>query len=440
MWDLDMTDGGLDGGLDDAGAFRLGHLKNGVTYTVYLASELYNFDPKEITFTVSSSNVDNLVFSATPAAGGMPSPTPSYVDTSFGTNGVFTHKGAGAEAGNDVVADPNGGYYAMGTVGGQGAIWRLTDDGVLDTTFNTTGYRIAALNPASRLDSGLLASGQLYALGGRDSNFSNFDKTTIVCIANTGANCAGFNSGAGLVVPAFALAMSRDPNTGDLLLAGRRWVSSVQALSVTRVSSAGVPGVTYTNAGPLGIFSHNVGAGIVVDENGRAYVIGTAPVGTDYANHAYVLRLTNAMVLDTTFNSGGSIPGILDLGRGYGGPAAMDATGAVLVANGASVIRVTAAGAVDAGFASAGTLTASTRISRIVIDSTGRILLIGSPGHGTARVCRYSPAGVIDRAFNTGCITLDSPGAESGGTVDSSNRILMTSSNGLEMAVHRLNP
>ena len=440
MWDPDMTDGGLDGGLNDAGAFGLGHLKNGATYTVYFASELYNFDPKEITFTVSSSNVDNLVFSATPVAGGMPSPTPSYVDTSFGTNGVFTHKGASAEAGNDVVADPNGGYYVMGTVGGQGAIWRLTDDGALDTTFNATGYRIALLSPASGLDSGLLANSQLYALGGRDSNFSNFDKTTIVCIANTGPNCAGFNSGAGLVVPTFALAMSRDPNTGDLLLAGRRWVSSFQALSVARVSSAGVLGVTYTNAGPLGIFSDNVGAGIVVDENGRAYVIGTAPVGTDYANHTYVLRLTNAMALDTTFNSGGGIPGILDLGRGYGGPAAIDAAGAVLVANGASVTRVTAAGAVDASFASAGTLTASTRISKIVIDSIGRIVLIGSTRYGTARVCRYSSAGVIDSAFNTGCITLDSPGTGGDGTVDSSNRSLVATSVGLDMAVHRLNP
>lgn len=458
--------GGGSGSIDDAGAFNFRYLRNGATYTVYFpqvdcslvgiyaCDAAYNFDRTEITFTVSSSDVDNLVFTATPAADGVSSPTPSYVDTSFGTNGVFTHHGTSKEIGFDLIAHPEGGYYVVGSVGGLGAIWGLTGGGALDTRFNTTGFRTTGFKP---FEQGLFASGKLYASTG----YRSWPGTTLVCVTDTGANCAGFNSGAGLAVPTpdgslFPMAMSRDPSSGDLLRVGGYGRLGpehgvIQALEVTRVSAAGTLGATYTDTGPLGIVGHNFGEGMAVAGNGSAYVTGAAPTDI-YSYHAYVLRLTSAMTLDTTFNSGGRIPGILELGIGYASLAALDATGAVLVAGGGSVTRVTTAGAVDTSFGTAGTLTTSMwQIVKVVVDGAGRIVVIGRPGGGRVRVCRYSSSGVLDRSFNTGCVTLGAPrtydeGSEAdaiGGTVDSSNRILVMyhknqSGIGLEMVVQRI--
>lgn len=463
--DIDPIAGG-SGSIDDAGAFNFRYLRNGVTYTVYFpqvdcslvsiyaCDAAYNFDRTEITFTVSSSDVDNLVFTATPA-GGVPSPTPSYVDTSFGTNGVFTRHGASKEVGFDLIADPDGGYYVVGSSGGLGAIWGLTEGGALDTRFNATGFRT---NGFGAFEQGLFAGGKLYASTG----YRSWPGTTLVCVTDTGANCAGFNSGASLAVPTpdgslFPFAMSRDPNSGDLLRVGGYGRLGpahevIQALEVTRVSAAGTLGATYTDTSPLGIVGHNYGEGIIVAGNGSAYVTGSAPVdiAQSYSYRAYVLRLTNAMTLDTTFNPGGRVPGILELGIGYASPVALDATGAVLVAVGGSVTRVTTAGAVDTSFATAGTLTTSMwQIVKIVVDGAGRIVVIGRPFGGKARVCRYSSSGVLDRSFNTGCVTLGPPTYSEAdtisGTVDSSNRILVMyhtnrSEIGLEMVVQRIIP
>ena len=381
-----------------------------------------------------------------PAASNGP---PGTLDTAFATGGKFSWDGGSTDdAGYDVVADPAGGYYVVGATGASasGAVWRLTDTGVLDTTFNTTGV----LKPAGvgRIYRGVLAGGLLYAAGA-----ISVTSNPLVCVTKTGANCTGFNAGSSLLIPTYPLAIASDPTNSDILAAGGNgaagWITSV-----TRASSTGVLGTTYTSTGPLGTAGGNMAHGVAMDAAGNAYVSGFALVGA--ATHGYLLRLTKAMALDTTFNALGLVPGTVDLGGAGsgGGPVALDSTGKILVSDGnGALLRVTTAGAVDATFASSGKLVSSMMIDKITIDGNGKVLLIGRASGSTVQACRYSSGGVIDTTFNgTGCQTFASytgpwGGNEiPGGTVDSSNRVLVTypfASGGTtlaDVAVYRLNP
>lgn len=67
-----------DGTVDDNGMFTFTRLRDGETYTIYFdpydcpdiyhygCNGAYDFDPPEITFTIASTDVENLIFTATP--------------------------------------------------------------------------------------------------------------------------------------------------------------------------------------------------------------------------------------------------------------------------------------------------------------------------------------------------------------------------------------
>ncbi|MGC4116432.1 MAG: hypothetical protein QM765_18015 [Myxococcales bacterium] len=68
------------------------------------------------------------------------------LDPSFAGKGFFLHDGAGggtgsSDVGFDLALDPAGSLYVAGRSNDQMTVWKLKEDGTLDTAFGGTGYR-----------------------------------------------------------------------------------------------------------------------------------------------------------------------------------------------------------------------------------------------------------------------------------------------------------
>lgn len=124
------------------------------------------------------------------------------LDPSFNSTGIFTQSfDAGSDGFEAVIVQKDGKIAASGSTPADYLIARLNDDGTLDTTFNASGYLIAPVGAAADLSYGLiqLRDGSLFA-NGYSHNGANNDFSACR-ITSTGALDATFNGSGRLLVP-----------------------------------------------------------------------------------------------------------------------------------------------------------------------------------------------------------------------------------------------
>lgn len=296
------------------------------------------------------------------------------LDTSFNSGGSVpgtntTLIGGGCSA-NAIALDGNGNFLVGGVavISGtpQFALARYTPAGILDTTFNSVGYVSTPINErADAFAIALQPNGQIL-LGGY---------SVLVGASN------------------FAIA---------------RYNATTGALDTTFNASGAIPGTVLTQVG-----ANAIAYGIALDSSGNIVAGGAA-------DNAFALaRYTSSGVLDTTFNSGGTFPGTIETVIGSNdqiNAVAIQPNGAIVVAGfttsnsttQCALARYTPSGVLDTSFNSSGSIPGVLVLSiggyseaqALTIDSSGNILVAGTSDNN-AVLARITPNGALDSSFGT---------------------------------------
>jgi uncharacterized delta-60 repeat protein len=141
----------------------------------------------------------------------------------------------------------------------------------------------------------------------------------------------------------------------------------------------------------------------------------------------FLAQYTSSGALDTTFNSGGSVPGTQTLlvgTRSEANAIALDASNKILIAGFAIqsqtnflLARYTTAGVLDTTFNTTGYLTYSigtgANATGVGVQSSGNIIIAGSSVNGgtpSFTLARFTSSGSLDTTFGTSGIVLTNPG------------------------------
>ncbi|MBN1535819.1 MAG: hypothetical protein JW908_03725 [Anaerolineales bacterium] len=304
--------------------------------------------------------------------------TPGDLDTSFDSDGIVEASFSGNPAVfNGIVVQPDNKIIAVGFKD-QNSDWaapvdvvmaRYSEDGSLDTTFGTSGIYTASIN-------------------GTDGRF-------------------------------YAAALQPD---GKIIVVGYSVSGGNKAFLVTRFTADGALDTTF---GSSGMTYSSFGAGddqaydVAIQEDGKIVVAGSAE-STTLLYDFVIARYTDAGVLDTTFNPGGT-PGyaIVPLqsdARDYAKHVAIQsdgkivATGPVETGNFSNIynmatIRLTSAGALDTTFNSTGIAAyygsdSADTCGGMEIQNDGKIVMAAVVGSSNIGAIRYTTAGAVDTTFS----------------------------------------
>lgn len=229
---------------------------------------------------------------------------------------------------NWIGADANGKFLLTGqaTIGGvlYGAACRLNQDLTVDTTFGTSGWYFGS-DPNGIFSSGAVDGSDRYLLVGRAGS-----NMLLVRLTSTGSLDATFATGgvykgipgtlSGITV-CQPVSVKLD-GSGRHVVAGAVTQSGVNKFFAARFTTAGAVDATWATAGG-GAIAFDVDSGgspayagaagwwMELDSSGCAVIAGEAGYGSGGSAISRIAcaRLTTAGVLDTTFNSGGTIPG-----------------------------------------------------------------------------------------------------------------------------------
>jgi uncharacterized delta-60 repeat protein len=369
------------------------------------------------------------------------------------------------------------------------AIWRFTDTGQIDTTFNGTGSTTSTDTEggSQTFAVGLDVSNPSYVwVGGGANDAAENPEVAIWRYLTDGTPDASFNgtglayeinplNGSGLVqVQSFTL-----DGSGRPVITGYASQSAPNFFMTFRFTTAGVLETSYNAAGytdeqGTGGAAGDVGTSGAIDSAGNVVATGSAYDGTN--THMVVYRyLAGTGLLDPAFNTTGyyveATP--VALSQDIGGAVAVDSQGRIVVAGYASdnpvttkqmaIWRLTPSGALDTTFAGTGFVTMSgtaggsvdqASMNGLLIDSEDRILVTGSSQNASAVafmvLWRFTDTGALDTTFNgTGYRVFDGATAGLGSTgigssFDSHGRILTagtsTTASGTAMNLWRINP
>lgn len=297
------------------------------------------------------------------------------LDTTFGTggkvmidfNGNPTTGAADQDTGLDMVIQPDGKIIIVGesNIGGGDSVMsatRLNADGTLDTTFAT---------------------------GGRFM----------------------YNAKVAVAERAYGVAVQAD---GKILIAGRDGLPRTRY--VIRLNADGAFDTTF---GVNGVFKTAIGSTtfdepeLAIQADGKIIVIGASRNGGLTTDAFSVMRITTTGVLDTTFdNDGEAVTTFSGNDRAYGVKLQSDGkvvvSGATNNGGGMALARYNTDGSLDAGFGSAGKMTAtfpsaSTIMQDLTILPNGKIIGAGyiRGQHSDAALIRFNADGTLDTTFGT---------------------------------------
>jgi len=245
------------------------------------------------------------------------------LDTSFSGDGKFTLDFGYDDRASDVIIQNDGKIVVVGTRN-QGeqlnyvdfAVVRLTSTGVLDTTFNATGFNLTTFGFHDYATGVALQSTGKIILGGYTDAISsdasndfgivryNTDGTIDTTFDTDGKLTINLSGGA----RANAVAVDKFDR---IVLAGFNFEGTgFQSPAVTRLSSAGV---LDTSFGTSGVFTLAVGGSnslkaVAIGGDGSTITVGGDTTANGPAD-LLVMRLTNFGGLDTSFNSLAATPG-----------------------------------------------------------------------------------------------------------------------------------
>jgi uncharacterized delta-60 repeat protein len=343
-------------------------------------------------------------------------------DRGFGRRGTVTLKATAADAvGGAVKVLSDNRVLAGGSAAGQLVVLRLRSSGSLDSRFGTRGQVVPALPGSSQdgvralatfRDGRIVAAGTLRLADGST-------RMVALRLLPTGEIDPSFGAGLGYVLAGPASselgAMVMDRN-GNVILGG----SSAGAPIVIRLLPDGSPDPGFGAGGAV----HAAAFGV----SGRVTGLLVRPTGTLTLTAASGLAAFTAVRLqvngapDATFGGTGVVTVPLGPGSGPGIGAAAVRSGpgdSTLIAgtdvgpNGAprgAVIRLRPEGTLDTRFGNRGIARITRadrdiRITSMVRDNTGRILLAGTARPPFALVVRLRSTGARDMSFGNGGLT-----------------------------------
>jgi uncharacterized delta-60 repeat protein len=296
---------------------------------------------------------------------------PGDLDTAFGSGGkVTTPVGAGRDLAQAVALQPDGKIIVAGYAQSDFALVRYHPDGSLDTAFGTNGKAITPVG---------VATDEAYAVAVQPDG-----KIVLAGRASTGFGLVRYLPNGSL-----------DTSFGT----GGKVITQISGLSIAEA--------------------------VAVQSDGKIVLAGWSG---DFPSRYAVLRYDSGGSLDSSFGVGGRVLLTVGTNNNQGGQAhamVLQPDGKVIVAGGASVdvgqiapsrfslLRLTAAGALDDTFGAGGKVTTavtsdgSSMIYDVALLSDGKIVASGessapASGDTDTAVVRYFPDGSLDTAFGTG--------------------------------------
>ena len=350
-------------------------------------------------------------------------------DRDFGRRGTVTLRAASADTdavGYAVRVLSGNRILAGGSAGGQLFVIKLRASGSLDSAFGTRGQVVPAL-PGTSLDGvkgiqtvrdGRVVASATLRLADGSTRF------VTLRLLPSGEIDPSFGAGQGYVLSGptdaelGAMTMNRD---GVVYLAG----SSAGAPYVMRLLPDGTPDPAFANPA-LGVAGRVTGL-LVRTDGTLTYTVQTG------AASFTVVKLNAAGALDPTWGGTGVVTHVLSPGTGPGlgaaavrqGPttttlvAGTDTTAAGTARG--SVIRLNADGSLDTTFGNKGFVRVSRagrdlRITAMVRDRSGRIVLAGTGRAPDSMLVRLRASGARDSKFGNGGLTFRVLGQPPGGS------------------------
>jgi uncharacterized delta-60 repeat protein len=238
-------------------------------------------------------------------------PAPGILDPTFGNQGI-TLTPSSRQDFSKSLAVKSGGQIVLGGVTSlldpQIFLAQYTVNGVLDTTFNSTGSTpgTQTLLVGSRTEGNALAidsSGNILVAGFAIQSQTNMivARYTSAGILDTTFNSTGYNTlsiGSGATANAIGLQSS-----GNIILAGTAVINGIPNIALARFTTSGALDTTF---GTNGITTTQIGtfasiASVAIDSSHNIIVAGNAN------NQITVARYTPSGTLDNTFGTGGIV-------------------------------------------------------------------------------------------------------------------------------------
>lgn len=336
--------------------------------------------------------------------------------------------------GNDYTAQPDNkvlvtGYFTAYNGVAANGIVRLNANGTVDTGFNTgTGLGLVAGSNSYQNGNtvAVQADGKIL-VGGSFTAFNGSAAPGLVRLLATGGVDASFNAPFNNASEVTAVIVQPD---GKLLVTGYLTLATGGAPSLVRLNTNGTLDTSFNSA-----YSDLYGSGfgdpsVVLQPDGKLLVCGYSTAGTLQA-----ARLNANGSVDASFYAPTAFNDVYTLGVQPNGTVLVGGTSFYSTGTEQPLVRLTATGALDAAFApklqTAGSLLAAVR------QPDGRLLLAGNVteynGVAVHQVLRVSAAGVLDAAF--GAATTSLPSAATSLALQPDGKVLV----GTTQRVVRLN-
>ncbi len=384
------------------------------------------------------------------------------LDTSFGSpNGYVIHDAAAGSSENEqgygLVIDGSGNIVvAGGSTSGNGALWRYTNSGVLDTTFDGDGIVIAYNGGGATVyehprDVMIDGSGNLVVAGQVQVSSKLFP--AVWRYDNNGALDTSYDTD-GLTYFDMSATNYANPNVtnatidgnGKVVMVGSGYnsASTRTEILVWRFNTDGSLDTSLCTIGYCVFTSDKAtadasGQDVIIDANSKILITGgIAPsdvTPVDWYTDVAVLRLNNDGSLDTSFDTDGIATYGLNNKYDVGKAIKLDANNKIVVTghtrnpyDNVLVVRFNADGSLDTGFGTSGATqlvdSGRDRTSDLVITADGHIRVLGTDGDLTANKARhtvwqFNSDGSLDTNFDgDGLFVLEVSGDVATGSLD----------------------
>jgi len=373
-----------------------------------------------------------LIFGAIMCFGARPwaaSAAPGDLDATFGTGGIVVTAVDGlADLGGRPILQPDGKILQVGTVitpgGGHFAALRYDATGTLDPAFGTGGVaRVQVSTGAANALAGAHQSDGKVVVAGAGSNGSNMDFAVARFNAD-GTVDLGFGP-SGVVTTAIGSSNDNGLNVavqadGKIVVVGEsRNGSGDYDVAIVRYDATGAPDATF---GTGGIVTTSISAfddranGVALQPDGKIVIVGQTENGSD--TDGLLIRYDSGGALDGSFGTGGIVTTTIGGGNDSWLGMALLGGGEILASgqsfNGSvqvpTLARFTAAGALDAGFGTAGVFTTAIGsgdafAGDLSVQSNGRIVAAATASNGANNdfaLLTLLANGSLDGGFGTG--------------------------------------
>ena len=359
------------------------------------------------------------------------------IDTTFGTSGSFVYPASDAALFYDLLIEPSGKIVMFGFAGSSFekldllAI-RLSSNGVLDSTFGSSGISRTPVGFSALAVSGTVQGDGRYILVGQTIRTIEAQRAVIVRLDSLGKPDASFLSG-GLTQQNIDL---NDVYGSRILeLADGSFITLGVSIAgpymyLVKYHSDGTIDRSFGSDFGVGIGTIGLAAGPVgtasellnleSQSNGRILVLAQQPISI---GSPVVLGFTNAGILDPTFGVSGTAAFTIDN---------MIPTKMVVLPDNkilvtaftydtgvSRIYRLNANGTIDTSFGAGGSTliaspdTSAALVAAMNVSADGKIIVVGelaSTSNSRTLISRYSANGTLDTTFGTNGFAFVGPG------------------------------